>query len=156
MVNPISLSPSDGAAPPTQGSAVSLSGARASAEPAPVPTEAEGAEVVEGEAAPLPVEAVVVPTGASAGPQSGRPLEGTWRRGLSLPPCCRPEDRSGSGYCPTLGPRDEGCRRGDHYPAMVVGGAAVAKDSEGKASDFTCLRVLIHNAGKLLVYHLSF
>jgi demethoxyubiquinone hydroxylase (CLK1/Coq7/Cat5 family) len=41
------------------GAATSLSGARASAEPAPVPASMEEAKVVEGEAAPLPEEAIV-------------------------------------------------------------------------------------------------
>ena len=101
---PASTGPSDGASPPAQGLAASLSGALASAQLAPIPTKAEEAEVVKGETVLLPVEAVVVPAGAPTGPLSGRPLGGTWRRGLSLPPFRRLRSHSGPSYHSALGP----------------------------------------------------
>jgi hypothetical protein len=58
------------------------------------------------------------------GPLSSHPLVGTWRRGRSLPPCRRPRAHSGPSYCSVLGPRAECCRRGDHCPAYIGGGAA--------------------------------
>jgi hypothetical protein len=61
---PSSAGPSGGAIPSEQGSAASLSEARTSAEPAPVPASVEEAEVMEGEAARLPKEAIVAPAGA--------------------------------------------------------------------------------------------
>jgi hypothetical protein len=57
------------------GPAASLSGARASTKPVPIPVEAEEAEVVEEEVVPLPAEAAVVPAGAPAG-STQRPLVG--------------------------------------------------------------------------------
>jgi hypothetical protein len=82
---PASTGPSGDAALPSQGPAASLSEARASVELAPIPAEAKEAEVVEEEVTPLPVEAFVVPAKAAGGHLSGRPLEATRRRGLSLP-----------------------------------------------------------------------
>jgi hypothetical protein len=77
------------------------------------------------------------------------------RRGQLLPPSCHLRARSGPGYRATFGPHAKGCRRGDHYPAYVVCGAAGARNSEDKASIFTCLRVCIHSARKF-IHVLSF
>jgi hypothetical protein len=51
---PASVGPSGGTVPSTQGPTTSLSGARASAEPAPIPTSVEEVGAVEGEVAALP------------------------------------------------------------------------------------------------------
>jgi hypothetical protein len=61
---PASTGPSGGVARPTRGPAASLSGARLSVEPPPVPASVEEAGTVEEEVIPLPQEAVGVPTGA--------------------------------------------------------------------------------------------
>jgi hypothetical protein len=74
---PASVGPSSILAPSAQGPTVSLSGARASAEPAPVPALTEEAEVVVGEAAALPVEAVVIPAGAPTRTPQWPPTGGT-------------------------------------------------------------------------------
>jgi hypothetical protein len=98
---PASTGPSDGASPPAQGLAASLSGALASAQLAPIPTKAEEAEVVKGETVLLPVEAVVVPAGAPVGSPQRPPARVNTEEGLSLPPCFRPGARSGLSYCHT-------------------------------------------------------
>jgi hypothetical protein len=75
---PASVGPSGGAAPCAQGPTASLYGARALAEPAPVPASAEEAEVVEG-------EVVVAPASAPVRSPQWSPTGGTWRRGPSRP-----------------------------------------------------------------------
>jgi hypothetical protein len=154
---PASMGPSSGAALPSMGPALSLSKAQASTEPAPVPTEAKEAEVVEEESMPLPTKVVVVPVVASLVPLSGRPLEGIRRGACHSPSCCRPRVRSDPRYLLALDPRAEGCRRGDHCLAFVIGGAAGAKDSEDQASVFACFWIRIHSVRKPIhVFNLCF
>jgi hypothetical protein len=83
---PASAGPSGGAAPSVQGPTSSLSGARASAKPAPVLASTKEAEIVEGEAAPLPVEAVVVPAGAPTGSPQQPSVGGNMEEGPVTPP----------------------------------------------------------------------
>jgi hypothetical protein len=87
----------------------------------------------------------------SCGCTDGVPLAvarwGDMEEGLS-PPCRRPGARSAPGYRSTVDPHAKGCRRCDHCPAYVVGGAAGARNPEDKVSLFTCLRVCMHSARK--------
>jgi hypothetical protein len=83
---PASAGPSGGATLTSQGLIASLSGVRVSAEPTPVPAEAEEAEVVEKEGAPLPVEAVVVPAGVAVGFPQRPPAGGNTKEGSITPP----------------------------------------------------------------------
>jgi hypothetical protein len=82
---PALAGPSGGAAPSAQGSVASLSGARASAEPAPIRASTEETEVVEGEAAPLPMEVIVVPTGVSTESPQRPPAGGNMEEGSVTP-----------------------------------------------------------------------
>jgi hypothetical protein len=80
-----SAGPSGGATLPSQGLITSLSRIRVSAEPTPVLAEAEEAEVMEKEGAPLPVEAVVVPAGAAVGSPQRPPAGGNTEEGSITP-----------------------------------------------------------------------
>jgi hypothetical protein len=82
---PASTGPSGAAAVPSQGPVVSLFEARASAEPTPIPTEAEEADVVEEEVAPLPAETIVVPAGAPSGSLQWPPVGGNTEEGPVTP-----------------------------------------------------------------------
>jgi hypothetical protein len=137
---PASVGPYGDVAPSALGPTTSLSRARASTKPAPVPASVEEAEVVEGEAAPLPVEAVIAPAGAPTESPQRPTTGGTWR-GPSLPPCSCPGARNSPGHHSALDPCVEGCRRGDHCPAYIGGGAARARNLEAKAFSITYLRV---------------
>jgi hypothetical protein len=64
---------------------VSLSEARASADPTLVPADAEEAEVVEEEATPLPKEVAVVPAGAPSGSPQRPPVGGNMEEGPITP-----------------------------------------------------------------------
>jgi hypothetical protein len=83
---PASAGPFGGTTLPSQGPVASLSGARASIEPAPIPAEAEEAEVVEEEVAPLPAEAIIVPMGAPVGSPQRLPAGGNTGEGPVTPP----------------------------------------------------------------------
>jgi hypothetical protein len=73
------------------------------------------------------------------------------------PTCCHPRVRIGPRYLLALGPRAEGCRRGNQCLVIVIGEAAGAKDLEDQASVFACFRVRIHSARKpIRVFNLRF
>jgi hypothetical protein len=77
--------PSGGAVPSAQRPAASLSGARASAKPAPVPASAEEEEVIEGEVAPFPRKSAWRLRARRPGPFNGHPLRGIRSRNPALP-----------------------------------------------------------------------
>jgi hypothetical protein len=73
---------------------------------------------------------VVIPVGVAAGYPQRLPAGGNTEEGLSV---------VAPAIAPSSAPRAEGCRRGDHCPAFIIGGAAGAKDPKDKTSVFTCL-----------------